>query len=291
MLEINVTQLKEPKDNVLGLASFKFNDQFYVQNIRIMKSQNDEIFVSMPSYKKGKTDQDGKTQYQQYVNPVTREFREKLYSAILEQYEKGGGSMAVETGEPKIAFDGYFNPYTKEESKIRGLVNVVIDGMFAVNGVGVYQGRGKKNFVISMPSYKTSNVDENGNPIYKQIYFPVSRDFAKSLYKTISEMAMTEERAHFNEQGKILEENKQREQNKAAQPSEAEDGFMNIPEDVAEMLPFMEDEQPMMLEDDVPAATGEATDKAAETEGKNNPDSLKQNRPQNGRNKKQTCMF
>lgn len=46
------------------------------------------MFVAMPSYKTKQTDEQGKVVYQDVCYPVTKEFREKLYSEIVSQYEK-----------------------------------------------------------------------------------------------------------------------------------------------------------------------------------------------------------
>lgn len=42
----------------------------------------------MPSYKTKQTDEHGKAVYQDVCYLVTKEFREKLYSEIVSQYEK-----------------------------------------------------------------------------------------------------------------------------------------------------------------------------------------------------------
>lgn len=244
MLEIKVTRFQEPKGNVLGLASFNYNGQFLVQNICIMKSKNDEFFVSMPSYKRKEPDADG-NMYKQYVNPVTREFRQELYDAILEQFEKGGGKCVLgdDKGEPHISFKGYFNPYQKENSKIKGLVSLVVDGKFAVNGIGVYPtGRGNYN-MVSMPSYKKKEPDADGNPAYKEICHPVESEFAKTLYKTINDIVQknVEEKIIFTESGVISEEAiKDQEMQGVELP---EDDFLSIPDDMMDDLPFMNDEE------------------------------------------------
>lgn len=242
MLEIKVTRFQEPKGNVLGLASFKYNEQFLVKNICIMKNMYDETFVSMPSYKRKEPDADG-NMYKQYVNPVTCQFRLELYDAILEQFEKGGGKQVLGDDEPHVSFEGYFNPYQRENSNIRGLVNLVIDGKFAVNGIGVYP-TGKGNYhMVSMPSYKTNQTDEKGNPIYKEICHPVESEFAKALYKMINDIAQknVKESVHFNESGVISEKAMKNQKMQGAE--QPEDDFLSIPDDMMGELPFMDDEE------------------------------------------------
>lgn len=47
----------------------------------------ENIFVAMPSYKIKQKDGQGKDIYQDVCYPVTKEFREKLYDEILNEYE------------------------------------------------------------------------------------------------------------------------------------------------------------------------------------------------------------
>lgn len=69
----------------MGLARIYFEDSFVVGNISILKGKGNE-FVAMPSHKTGKTDKNGKPVYQDVCYPITKEFREKLYNAILDSY-------------------------------------------------------------------------------------------------------------------------------------------------------------------------------------------------------------
>ena len=36
-----------------------------------------------------------------------------------------------------------------------------------------------------MPSYKSKQVDEHGNPIYQDVCYPVTKDFREKLYNEI----------------------------------------------------------------------------------------------------------
>lgn len=48
--------------------------------------ENKKVFVAMPSYKTKQKDENGKDIYQDICYPVTKEFREKLYSEIERAY-------------------------------------------------------------------------------------------------------------------------------------------------------------------------------------------------------------
>lgn len=84
---VAVTPYEREGSNILGLARIYFEDSFVVNNVSILKGKEKE-FVAMPSYlakQKGKED---KPQYQDVCFPVTKEFREKLCSAVIDCYEK-----------------------------------------------------------------------------------------------------------------------------------------------------------------------------------------------------------
>nr|WP_249303131.1 septation protein SpoVG family protein [Jutongia hominis] len=40
-------------------------------------------------------------------------------------------------------------------------------------------------FFVSIPSYKTKQVDEQGKPIYQDVCYPVTKDFREKLYNEI----------------------------------------------------------------------------------------------------------
>lgn len=84
---VKVTPFEREGSNILGLARIYFDDSFVVGNVSVLKGKDKE-FVAMPSYKVKQTGRDGKPQYQDVCFPVTKEFREKLYDAILESYRQ-----------------------------------------------------------------------------------------------------------------------------------------------------------------------------------------------------------
>ena len=84
---IKVTPLKREGSNILGLARIYFEDSFVVGNVSILKGKEKE-FVAMPSYMARQSGKGGKPHYQDVCFPVTKEFREKFYSSILETYKR-----------------------------------------------------------------------------------------------------------------------------------------------------------------------------------------------------------
>ena len=115
----------EPKFNILvnvfekegshirGLARMYIEDAFVVQNISIVEGKNG-LFVSMPAYKTGKGD------YQDIAFPISKEFREKLYSSILDTYkaekEKPRDERAAEAKDKAQAKDDEFLEVSDKDS-------------------------------------------------------------------------------------------------------------------------------------------------------------------------------
>ena len=79
--------------NIRGLARSYFDDCFVVNNVSIIQGREKE-FVAMPSYMAKQNGKDGKPQYQDVCFPVTKEFREKLYEAVLECYMQQNKALA-----------------------------------------------------------------------------------------------------------------------------------------------------------------------------------------------------
>ena len=84
---VSVTTYEKEGSSIRGLARIYFDDSFIVNNVSILQGK-DNLFVAMPAYKTKQVDEQGKTIYQDVAYPVTKEFREKLYGNIIEEYNK-----------------------------------------------------------------------------------------------------------------------------------------------------------------------------------------------------------
>lgn len=82
---VRVTPYEREGSTIKGLASISF-DGMSVNNVSI-KQGTEKMFVSMPSYKTSQTDEKGNAVYKDMCHPVTAKFRDKLYGAILQEYE------------------------------------------------------------------------------------------------------------------------------------------------------------------------------------------------------------
>lgn len=104
-IRVAVTPFEREGSNIRGLARIYFEDSFVVNNVSIVQGKEKE-FVAMPSYMVRQNGRDGKNRYQDVCFPVTKEFRDELYDAIMDcyQYERGKAveqmaTQSVERGE------------------------------------------------------------------------------------------------------------------------------------------------------------------------------------------------
>lgn len=84
---VTVTPYEREGSSIRGLARIYFDDSFIVNNVSVLQGK-DKLFVAMPAYKTKQVDEQGKPVYQDVAYPVTKEFREKLYGQIIEEYDK-----------------------------------------------------------------------------------------------------------------------------------------------------------------------------------------------------------
>lgn len=80
-LQAKVNLLKNQTGNVKALASVNLNDEFVINDLRVMDGSKG-LWVSMPS-KKGK---DGK--YSDIFHPISAKSRLDIFDCILKEYEK-----------------------------------------------------------------------------------------------------------------------------------------------------------------------------------------------------------
>ncbi len=86
-VHVKANQLEATTNNVKGLCTVTFGDSFAVRNISIVESKKGGNFVSMPSFKTKTVDDEGNPVFKDIAFPITKEFREELYSKIMESFE------------------------------------------------------------------------------------------------------------------------------------------------------------------------------------------------------------
>ena len=165
--EVNVSRLENPSGNIRGFANVVFNRCFKVSNIAVVEGKEENIFISMPRYATSRGDED----YKDVCNPITKEFREELYSTILDAFEtlEPGERTKVNVGKDEkkepLDFNVKVTPFEREGSNIRGLARVYLEDAFVINNVSLLEGR--NGLFVAMPSYKVKQGGENGKGEYQ----------------------------------------------------------------------------------------------------------------------------
>lgn len=76
------------------------------------------------------------------------------------------------------------NKLEKKNWSTKAFVSVVFEESFKVTDITIRETKNGEVFV-AMPGYKTSKKDEQGNPIYKNYFYPTTAEFRKELYDNI----------------------------------------------------------------------------------------------------------
>ena len=225
-ISVKTSKIENSDNGIKGLATISFGDVFKVQSVSVMEGKNG-LFVSMPSYKTKQVDDEGKAVFKDICNPTTKEFRSELFDAILKSFEKGREvKFTLDNGKDTPDIGVKVAPLEKGGST-KALGRIYINDVLVVSNVAVKEG--KNGLFVSMPSYKTSEVDENGKAVYKDICYPSDKDFRAKIHHevvenylgTITGVKAPTERAPSN------------------------DGFMPVSED--EELPFVNGEEPLEI--------------------------------------------
>jgi|GEM_PF-767377 len=88
-LEVKVTPLTEPKNNVRAYASITLDGMFGTHGIKVIDGQNG-LFMRMPQMS------DGRGGFRDVSHPVTKEVRVELQNAVLAQYGVALGQLEAQ---------------------------------------------------------------------------------------------------------------------------------------------------------------------------------------------------
>lgn len=186
----NTEKEHRAKTTLKGFATAVFGDSFKVTNIAILENKEDQsLFVAMPRYRSGGSGENGEAEYKNICNPITKEFRELLYGAIIAAYQTGNFDKITfndpEPGERELNFQVQVTPYQKEGSNVRGLARVYLDQEFVINHISILHG--KSGEFVAMPNYKTKKVFEDNRAVYQDICYPITKEFRDKLYGQLLE--------------------------------------------------------------------------------------------------------
>ena len=208
---IRVNEVKSGDSQVRGFATVTFGDSILVRNIAIIERRNSgSLFVSMPSYRTNEVTEKGEPIYRDICNPITKEFYEELTGNILKAYENrkslGKDGLDIGEGGPEdLNFSVKVTPVDREESSLRGISRIFLNDSFVIGNVRLIEGN--KGLFVSMPDYRTEKY-RDGKPVYREIVFPVTKEFRERLYGAL-EKEYAAEREKTQEKGDPEPEKKQ----------------------------------------------------------------------------------
>ena len=136
-IKVNEVRAKEGS-NIKGFATVVFGDSFKITNIAILENKDKgELFVSMPRYRSNERDESNGVIYKDVCNPITAEFREELYTNILDAYARIKEPEKEETQKQDRTqempeFSVTVTPYERKGSNIKGLARIYFENSFIV---------------------------------------------------------------------------------------------------------------------------------------------------------------
>lgn len=181
---VSIKRVKNQESNLKGFAEVVLGKSFKITNIAILENRNGGLFVSMPSYKSQEVDEHNRQIYKDLCNPITKEFRDDLYGVILDTYQNVNQSQNRNSTLIEVPdFTVKMTPFERESSNIRGIGRICFENQFVVSNVLVLQGKDK--LFVSMPNYRTNQVDKENRPIYQDVCYPITKQFREILYGEI----------------------------------------------------------------------------------------------------------
>lgn len=219
---ITTNKVNSSNNGLKGFATVVFGDSFKITNIAIMENtETGKLFVSMPRYKAKEKDENNKDVYVDICHPISKEFREQLYGDILAVFneEKEMNEIPI-IEEPE--FTVAVSPTMSEDGNILGYARIYFGEDFIVGNVTVMKGQNGP--FVSMPSYKTKEVDENNKPVYRDICYPITKEYREKVYSAILETYEMEREKKVQEVSKPKKrrEKMQKEMQEQEEKAEAE---------------------------------------------------------------------
>lgn len=74
-----------------------------------------------------------------------------------------------------------------QEGNVRGFANLVFGDSFKITNITILENKEKGTLFVSMPRYKSSERDEQGGVVYKDVCNPITAEFREELYGNILE--------------------------------------------------------------------------------------------------------
>ncbi len=188
---IHMNTVSNTEKNVKAYASVTFEDCFQVRNIAVVQSRDGVLFVSMPAFKSKERSGNNEVVYKDVCNPITSEFRSRLYEDIIGMYEELGIKKVKEMESyvkyPKeLKFSVGVSLFERPHSNLQGLARIYLDDCFVINNVSILKG--KESEFVAMPSYMARPAAGDTPARYQDVCYPVTKEFRDKLYGEIMDV-------------------------------------------------------------------------------------------------------
>ena len=91
------------------------------------------------------------------------------------------------------------NEVKSEDSQIKAFATVTFDNSLLVRNIAIVSRRDSDELFVSMPSYRTNDVTEKGEPIYRDVCNPITKEFYEEFSKNI--LIAYENRSDISKEG------------------------------------------------------------------------------------------
>ena len=182
--------------------------------------------MSFPSVKTGKLTADGKAEYKEICNPITKDFRKELTDAIEKSFQTQKPVEFDDGKEERLVISAYPTGY---DSKKVGEAKLFINDNFVISGISLFEMQ-NKTIYPAMPSYKTSRTKENGKSVYEEfcsVRTGLSKILKEAIVNEFKEVRKEREANRFSIQGKIREKLSEPEETKKKEESKELSGGKN----------------------------------------------------------------
>lgn len=222
---VKLNAVNRPEASVRAFATITLGEAFKITNVAVVEGKEQQVFVSMPSFRSKERDEHNQPVYKDVCNPITKEFREELYGDILELYaqmeQTGKTEIVKETAEAKEPeFTVKVTPFEREGSNVLGLARIYFEDSFVVGNVSILQGKEKE--FVAMPSYKAKQTGKDGKPQYQDVCFPVTKEFREKLYAAIMD-------CYQQEKEKVMDQGRTQAETQSYQRTESRQSDRELP--------------------------------------------------------------
>ena len=152
------------KSGIVAFADVTLNDSAVIHGIKVLQGESG-LFVSMPQRLV-------KDEFKDVCHPITREFYDVLYGAVLDAYNGKGVESAEKQQYPPLKVTSARIYSASGRNSVLAYAVVVLNDSAAIHGIRVLQS--ESGPFVSMPQRLVK--DE-----FKDVFHPITREFHNSL--------------------------------------------------------------------------------------------------------------